>query len=263
LRKDAKIKGFMLKGRVKITVIAVAAVLIAGTACFAQTKEPENKYKSQEFSESDGIPVLMKHLPDYDSVASQAVFAKDLPTLKAALGDRPELESIDFSAGTEAVTAPYPAGKLLIVEYTSPQGSSDADAKFREATAGNSSIAYRRIGNYNALVFDVTDASAASALLDQVKYEKNIQWLGKNPFRISPEKAFIIQTEDLFISTLEIMGGCIVLAILGGLFVGSVYYGYMQKKRAGMAAFTDAGGMTRLNLDGFTPEILPDRLLGE
>ena len=249
--------------RVRLGVFAVAAMLLVAAVSFAQTKEPENKYKSQEISESDGVPVLMKHLPDYDSVASQAVFAKDLPTLRAALGERPELETIDLSAGTEAVTAPYPAGKLLIIEYGSPQGSTDADAKFQEAIAGNSSIVYRRIGNYNALVFDATNSSAANALLDQVKYEKNIQWLGKNPFRISPEKAFIMQTEDLFVSTLEIMGGCIVLAILGGLLVGFVYYLLLQKKRAGMAAFTDAGGMTRLNLDGFTPDILPDRLLGE
>jgi hypothetical protein len=28
-----------------------------------------------------------------------------------------------------------------------------------------------------------------------------------------------------------------------------------------MPTFTDAGGMTRLNLDGFTPDIIPDRLL--
>ena len=253
----------MAKEGVKLGVFAVAAMLLLVAVSFTQAKEPENKYKSQEFSESDGIPVLMKHLPDYDSVAAQAVFAKDLPTLKGALGDRPELETIDFTAGTEAVTAPYPAGKLLIIEYTSPQASLDADAKFEEAIAGNSSIVYRRIGNYNALVFDAPDASAASALLDQVKYEKNIQWLGKNPFSISPEKAFIMQTEDLFVSTLLVMAMCMGLAILGGLVVGFIYYGMMQKKRAGMAAFTDAGGMTRLNLDGFTPDILPERLLGE
>jgi hypothetical protein len=253
----------MVVRRAKIGVLTVAAMLLALSVCLSQTGAPENKYKSQEISESDGIPVLMKHLPDYDLVASQAVFAKDLQTLKAAAGERSELDAIEFEPGTEAVTASYPAGRLVIVEFPSPQGSADADAKIQQVIAGNSSIVSRRIGNYNAIVFDVTDKSAANALLDQVHYEKDIQWLGDNPFRISPERAFVMQTEDLFISTLEVMGMCIVLAILGGLAVGYVYYLWLQKKRAAMAAFTDAGGMTRLNLDGFTPEILPERLLGK
>jgi hypothetical protein len=252
---------------VKRSILVVAAMLLLSLVALGQNspapKEPENKFKSQEISESDGIPVLMKHLPDYDSVASRAVFAKDLAGLQAALGERPELDAIEFEPGTEAVTAAYPAGRLVIVEFPSPQGSAEADAKIQRAIAGNSSIISRRIGNYNAIVFDVTDKPAANALLDQVHYEKDIQWLGDNPFRISPERAFVMQTEDLFISTLEVMGMCIVLAIFGGLFVGYFYYLWLQKKRATMTAFTDAGGMTRLNLDGFTPEILPERLLGE
>ncbi|HEY2846974.1 MAG TPA: hypothetical protein VGI80_04100, partial [Pyrinomonadaceae bacterium] len=195
--------------------------------------------------------------------ASQAVFAKDLGTLKLAVGERSELDAIEFEPGTEAVTAAYPAGRLVIVEFPSPQGSADADTKLTAAVSGNSSIVYKRIGNYNALVLDAASSSAANALLDQVHYEKDIQWLGDNPFRISAERAFIMQTEDLFISTLEVMGGCILLAILGGLMAGYVYYLWLQKKRATMTTFTDAGGMTRLNLDGFTPEILPERLLGE
>jgi hypothetical protein len=248
---------------VKRSVLAVAVMLVLPLIAIAQPKEPENKYKSQEISESDGIPVLMKHLPDYDSVASQAVFAKDLTGLQASLGERPELDAIEFEPGTEAVTAAYPAGKLVIVEFPSPQGSADADTKIQRAVSGNSTIVSRRIGNYNTIVFDVTDKSAANALLDQVHYEKDIQWLGDNPFRISAERAFIMQTEDLFISTLMVMGMCIVLAILTGLLVGYVYFRKMESKRASMAAFSDAGGMTRLNLDGFTPEIIPERLLGE
>ncbi|MFL6375662.1 MAG: hypothetical protein ACJ73D_13425 [Pyrinomonadaceae bacterium] len=251
-----------MKG-VRKFVLMAAAMLFAAAVVGAQVKEPENTYKSQEISEDDGVPVLMKHLPDYDKVASQAVFAKDLPTLKAALGDRPELNVIDFTAGTEAVTANYPTGKLLIIEYSSPQLSAEADAAFQQAASTNGSLVYRRIGNYNALVFDATDRAAANDLLDQVHYEKHIQWLGNNPFRISAEKAFIMQTEDLFVSTLEVVGAAILVAILIGLVVGFLYFRKMDRKRARMAAFSDAGGMTRLNLDGFTPDILPDRLLGE
>ena len=102
------------------------------------------------------------------------------------MGNRPVLELIDFEAGTEAVTAKYDAGKLLIVEYLTPQGSVDADNKIKQKLAEeqDSQIFYRRIGNYNAFVFDGNDKTAAKALLDQVKYEKEIQWLGYNPFAI-------------------------------------------------------------------------------
>lgn len=239
-------------------------VVLAAVAAAGQRPVGENKYQAQEIDESTGIPVLMEHLPNYDAIAGKAVFARDLVTLKAALGDRPELELIDFTAGTEAVTAPYDAGKLLIVEYSSPQLSAEADAKFQQAAAGNPALAYRRTGNYNAIVFDVSDRAAADALLDQVHYQKQIQWLGENPFdQIGKERAFIIQTESLFVSTLLVIGAGIGMAIVGGLLIGLLYFLHTEKRRRGMAAFSDAGGMTRLNLDGFTPEILPERLLGE
>ncbi|MBV9241901.1 MAG: hypothetical protein JO314_07830 [Acidobacteria bacterium] len=242
-------------------MFTTVAVLMAAVFGLGQTQGPENKYRSQEIDESNGIPVLMEHLPNYDSVANRAAFAKNLPTLKAALGDRPELGLIDFSAGTEAATAPYPAGKLLIIEYSSPQASADADEKFQQVVAGHSSLAYRRIGNYNVFVFDVTDPAAANALLDQVKYEKDVQWLGDAPK--PPRRGVSVpqMANVLFSSILWLIGGGL-LALTGGAFVGYLYYRRMVKRRAEMATFSDAGGMTRLNLDGFTPEVSHDRLLG-
>jgi hypothetical protein len=105
------------------------------------------------------------------------------------------------------------------------------------------------------------DKAAAGALIDQVKYEKSIQWLGDNPFRISPERAFVLTTTDLFISTVMIVLIGIGISIGGGLVIGYIFFYVREQKRAGMPTFSDAGGMTRLNLDGFTPEIVPDRLL--
>jgi hypothetical protein len=253
----------MVRKEVKTVVLVVVAMLLGVAVSFAQTKEPENKYKSQEISESDGIPVLMKHLPDYDSVASRAVFAKDLPTLKAALGERPELDLIDFAAGTEAVTAPYAAGKLLVIEYSSPQASADADAAFQQAAAANSTIAYRRVGNYNVLVFDVTDTAAANALIDQVHYEKQVQWLGQNPAQQQKHGVSVPQMANVLLSSVMWLVGGGVLALLGGAFAGYLYYRRKVRRRVEMATFSDAGGMTRLNLDGLTPEVLPDRLLRE
>ena len=221
-------------------------------------------YKSQEVSEKDGIPVLIKHLPDWENVRSGTIFAKSVSDLRPALGERPVLDLIDFSAGTEAVTAQYDAGKLLIVEFGTPQGSIDADSLIARSLGENAdgATAYRRIGNYNVLVFDAPDLTAAGNLLDQVKYEKNIQWLGDNPFRISPERAFVLTTSDIFMSTVIVIVIGIGLSIFGGIISGYIFFSLREYKRSGMPTFTDAGGMTRLNLDGFTPEIvLPERLL--
>jgi hypothetical protein len=241
----------------KFGVLTALTVLMA---VFASAQAPE-KYKSQEISETDGIPVLVKHLPDWESHTDSTVFASKPGELEAAIGQRPIFGQIDFTAGTEAVSAKYPAGRLVIVEYTSPQASSEADAVFSGAV--DSSMAYRRIGNYNAFVLDVTDKAAANELLDQVKYEKNIQWLGNNPFRISPERAFAITTADIFMSTLIVILIGIGLSIIGGIAAGFVFFAARERHRRSLPTFSDAGGMIRLNLDGLTPDIGSDRLLSD
>ncbi|MEO7658355.1 MAG: hypothetical protein ABIV48_01965 [Pyrinomonadaceae bacterium] len=245
--------------------IFIAALLLAGSTSLVALGQTVRSipYKSQEVSEIDGIPVLIKHLPEWENVYDQTTFAKDVGQLKEVLGERSILDLIDFSAGTEAVTAPYESGRLLLIEYSSPQGSVDADNKFLAAlteTRDNSTF-YRRIGNYNVFVFDAEGESAANDLIDKVAYEKHIVWLGDNPFRISAERVFILTTADIFTSTVLVIVMGIGLSIIGGLIVGSVFFVFRNSKRTQMSAYTDAGGMTRLNLDGFTPDIGPDLYL--
>lgn len=244
----------------------IAAILLACSISLTAFGQSEGSlpYKA-EVSGNDEIPVLVKHLPDWESVRSQTTFAKSVGELKSVLGERPVLDLIDFSGGTEAVTAPYDAGKLLIIEYSTPQSSIEADKQFTEklASDGDHTTVYRRIGNYNAFVFDAVDQTAANALLDQVKYEKVVQWLGKNPYIISAERAFVLTTSDIFISTVLAIVIVMGIAIFCGVVIGYVFFSIRERKRAGMQAFSDAGGMTRLNLDGFTPEITPERLLND
>ena len=221
--------------------------------------------KSQEVSDSDGIPVLIKHLPDWENVQSRATYILNQTDLRSALGERDVLKLINFESGTEAVTVAYGEGRLLLIEFTTPQASIDADEKIKQKIAEsvqNPPIFYRRIGNYNAFVFDTTDESAATALFDQIKYEKNVQWLGEDPFLLKrAERALVTGLSELFIATtLAIVGG-LVLSIFAGIIVGIIFFRMREQKRAGMEAFSDAGGMTRLNLDGFTPQIASDRLL--
>ena len=246
----------------KLFLICVFLLLNCGI--FAQEKT-SLYVKSQEISDSDGLPVLLKHLPDWEDVRNRATYLNNVNGLRQTLGERAIFDSIDFVPGTEAVTAPYNQGKLLIIEFATPQGSVETDEKVNQflVDAGqNPPFVYRRIGNYNAFVFDASDDASANALLDQVKYEKTIQWLGTNPFLLRrAERAFINDTSNLFISTLLMIVSGLGLAILAGIVVGLIFFYLREHKRSTMEAFSDAGGMIRLNLDGLTPQISSDRLL--
>lgn len=248
-----------------LTILALFCVYILPALSVFSQNNQVSQNKSQEYSEDDGIPVLTKHLPDYENVGNRATYILNTDDLRNALGSRQIFEAIDFTGGTEAVTATYPQGKLLIVEYTTPQFSVEADNKIKQKlaeTAQDQPIFYRRIGNYNAFVFDGNDEAAANALLDQVIYEKEVRWLGEDPFALKrAERNFVLQTSDLFMSTFLTIVSGLGLAVFAGIIVGFVVFFIREQKRAQMETFSDAGGMTRLNLDGFTPEIIPNRLL--
>lgn len=218
--------------------------------------------KSLEVSESDGLPVLIKHLPDWENAKGRAVFAANADDLKKALGERPVLNAIDFKGGTEAVTASYDEGTLLIIEYATPQASADADASIQQKLAEspqNPPVVYRRIGNYNAFVFDAPDESAAAALLDQVKYEKSVQWLGDNPFELRRmERAFIYTFRDLFIATVLWIVLGMGVSVLAGIGVGYLYFVFREHERAHRTRFSDAGGLVRLNLDDLSEPLVPE-----
>ncbi|MEO6588088.1 MAG: hypothetical protein ABIP06_02060 [Pyrinomonadaceae bacterium] len=230
-----------------------------------QTVSLQNK--SQELSEIDGIPVLLKHLPDWENVRNGAGFVTNSEDLKKVLGERQVFDLIDFSGGTEAVTASYPQGRLLIVEYSTPQASVDTDNKVKQRlteSQENPPVFYRRIGNYNVFLFDGTDETEANSLFDQIKYEKVVQWLGENPTLLrKAERAIVKGTSDLILSTATVIVLGLVFALLTGIIAGIIFYFIREQKRSTMTAFSDAGGMTRLNLDGLTPDISANRLLGE
>lgn len=210
--------------------------------------------RSQEISESDGVPVLMKHLPDYENVRGSANFATDKKGLDQAAND-PILSLVEFWPGTEAVTATYPEGQLVIIEYTTPQTSAEIDAKIQQFLAANpqTSVVYRRIGNYNAFVLGATDAAAANALLDRVKYEKTVQWLGEDPHILKKIERYMVSTSrDIVISTVLVIVFGLGGSVVAGIAAGIIFFRVRDQKRAQRTAFSDGGGLTRLNLDGLS-----------
>ena len=215
----------------------------------------QSQYKSLEVSETDGLPVLVKHLPNWEAVKDRAKLTNSVAELKQTLGPRPVLDVIEMSAGAEAAVADYPAGRLLLIEHHTPQFASSNDTAISEklAETGDKSTVYKRIGNYSALVFDAADPAAAEALLGQIKYEKAVQWLGEDPFFISKVERYLVGTTgDVLVSTALFIVMCMAGAIAVGLLGGYVYFSKREQRRLNRNAFSDAGGLTRLNLDELT-----------
>lgn len=253
----------MRKGFIKIALILSFLSLLSSSVFAQSTFSPD--IKSQEVSDGDGIPVLIKHLPDWENARNSATYIKSSNELRSALGEQAVFGAVEFVGGTEAVTAPYPQGKLLIVEYSTPQASVDTDNKVKELLGENPSeggVFYRRIGNYNVFLFDGTSEAEANALFDEIKYEKVVQWLGEDPTLLQKaERALVQGTADVFLSTATAIVLGLAFAVLLGIVVGLAFYRVRGQRRGTMGEFSDAGGMTRLNLDELTPSILPERLL--
>lgn len=246
----------------KAFFIKLVIVICLTTNLFAQSQKPEVIMHID-----DKTPGIVKDLPDSENARNRAAYTETTDDLRKTLGERPVFDLITLGGGIVAVTAPYPEGKLLIVEYPTPQASIDADAQFKQRLAENPptpAIYYRRIGNYSVFVFDAQNEQAANALLDLITYGRTIQWLGENPLpQLYAERDFAIMTGDVFLSTVIVVVFGFGSTILAGLAIGLLFFYIREQKRRTTHIYTDAGGMTRLNLDGLTPNVVPERLLKE
>src|SRR5207244_11797120 len=96
--------------------------------------------------------------------------------------------------------ANYDQSQLVIVEFTTPQISIDNDSRIWTAIAELKAkgeptpTAYRRVGNYSVLVFNAPDEKTANALVEQVKYEQIVQWLGDDPHLAERLQRYFTQT---------------------------------------------------------------------
>lgn len=221
-------------------------------------------------SEENEIPVLVKHLPDWETAQAHAAYAVSLPSLKTILQDQPALDAINFVDGTEAVVAPYGSSQLTIIEYGTPQIAASNDAQIKEQInklRGEGQpvpSAYRRVGNYSVFVFNAPDVQTAEDLVGKVHYEQVVQWLGDNPRALQrAQKAYVATTAGLILAVLKASGLALILCLgTGGLF-GSIIFLRRRAQQSATAAYSDAGGLMRLNIDEMTPQAEPARLLGK
>lgn len=215
------------------------------------------------------IPALVKHLPNEAQSQRTARYLTRFKNLQTLLPNQPVLSAINSGGNGDAAVVDTGSGKVLVVEFNTPQLAKDNDdqviAKIKELWQSGqpAPTAYRRVGNYSVFVFDAPSETVAKQLIDQVKYEQVVQWLGDNPHIYKEaERRYVETTLGVFIAVLKASGyaavGCLAL---GGL-LGTLLF-VRRKAQKGMSeSYSDAGGMLRLNIDELTPQTDPGRLLG-
>jgi hypothetical protein len=216
------------------------------------------------------IPVLIKHLPNPEEAQKRAIYLNSFADLNQLGIEQPVFSAIESGGNAEAVLADYGPSKLLIVEFNTPQLAAENDqriiARIHELwnLGQPAPTAYRRVGNYSVFVFDAPDEQTAKQLIDQVKYEQVVQWLGDNPniFK-EAEKRYINTTLGVLVAVLKASGFALITCLGMGGLIGALLFNYRRTQQRDVAAYSDAGGMLRLNLDEMTPETNPARLLRE
>jgi hypothetical protein len=265
---------------------AFASVIAPNDGSADQAKELARQLANQLSAGEGEIPVLVKHLPQWETTSKSAVYSVSLDDLKQAMsGLRQQsadiknqaavtgntqaeavLDVLTFDGGTEAVAASYGQSQLVIVEFTTPQFSIDNDSRVWTKIAELKSqgqptpSAYRRVGNYSVFVFNAPDEKTANGLIDQVKYEQVVQWLGDDPHLADRLQKYFTETSaGVLVAVLKSSGLSLVFCLAIGGVIGALLFRHRRAQRS--AAFSDAGGSIRLNLDELTGPAVKQRLL--
>ena len=245
----------------KVTVL-VSLLFIAAAPSRSQSKPAT--------SNEDEIPVLIKHLPPPEEAQKNAVFLNSFSDLEKLGFQHPVLSAVQSGGDADAALANYAPSKVLIIEFHTPQLASDNDqriiARIQELwrLGQPAPTAYRRVGNYSVFVFDAPDEQTAKHLIDQVKYEQVVQWLGDNPNILKEaERRYVNTTLGVLIAVMKASGYAALLCLGTGALIGGLLFSYRRSQQKAATAYSDAGGMLRLNLDEMTAETNPSRLLRE
>jgi hypothetical protein len=214
---------------------------------------------SEPLEQGDGeIPVLVKHLPNPDDAQKTAVYVNSFNTLERLLY-YPVLTAVKGDGNADAAIASYGPSQVVIVEFNTPQLASENDrritARIQELwkLGQPAPTAYKRVGNYSVFVFNAPDDQTAKQLIDQVHYEQVVSWLGENPNILRrAEERYIDTTLGVLVTVLKASGYALIGCLgIGGL-VGALLFTYRRSQQKAFTAYSDAGGMMRLNLDEMT-----------
>lgn len=214
------------------------------------------------------IPVLLKHLPNWEQAHQTAVYLNRFSSLESIAKDG-VLSAVKSEGDADAVLASYQPMRLLIIEFNTPQRSVENDqrivARIQELwkLGQPAPSAYKRVGNYSVFVFDAPNDQTAKQLIDQVHYEQVVSWLGENPNILKEAQKHYVQTTlGVLIAVLKASGFALIACFGTGALIGALLFTRRRAQQRSVEAFSDAGGMLRLNLDEMTPQTNPARLLG-
>ena len=217
----------------------------------------------------EDVPVLVKHLPEWETAQHSAQYFRTKEALRSAL-PTPVFEGVSFEGGTEAVSATYDRAELVIIEFTTPQLATENDqrivSRLGELRSAGQPVptAYKRVGNYAVFVLNGNSEESARSLIDQVKYEQTTQWLGDNPYPLlEAQRRYTETTLGVLVSVVKASGLALVTCLTAGALFGGLLFLRRRAQQQSVDAYSDAGGMLRLNLDEMTPQANPARLLGK
>ena len=259
--------------RLFLKIIVLGSLLfVAADPSRSQSTRPPQKgvaTNTPATAVDDDVRVLTRHLPPPEEAQKNAVFLNNFADLEKLGLQQPVLSAVQSGGDADAALANYAPSKVLIIEFHTPQLAADNDqriiARIHELwkLGQPAPTAYRRVGNYSVFVFDAPDEQTAKQLIDQVKYEQVVQWLGENPNILKEaEKRYVNTTLGVLVAVVKASGYAALLCLgIGGL-IGGLLFSYRRSQQKAVA-YSDAGGMLRLNLDEMTAETNPARLLRE
>jgi len=216
------------------------------------------------------IPPLVKHLPNPEQAQKNAVYLNSFADLHRLPFQHTIFDAVQSGGNADAVLATYGPSKVVIIEFNTPQLATENDKRIiagiqeLRKLGQQAPTAYRRVGNYSVLVFDAPDEQTAKQLIDQVKYEQVVQWLGDNPNILKEaQKRYVNDTLGVLVTVLKASGYALVTCLGMGALIGGLLFSYRRSQQKAATAYSDAGGMLRLNLDELSAETDPARLLRE
>jgi hypothetical protein len=225
----------------------------------------------KDFPPPSDSPLLPTYLPEQNKIANSEKYLVGPEAIARIPAISDLKDAVDFTGGTRAAIAEYNNGNgkmnILLVEFQSPQFAVDGLTKMQEhfnslSQEEQKKRMLRKVGNYAVEAVNVSDPNAAEELLKQIKYMVRVHWEGKNvsdipmPFR-PPDPAAVreaIQTGQFLVAVFYWIGILLFGAVGTGIFVGGAFFYWRraQRRKMGMeGTFSDAGGMTRLNLEDY------------
>lgn len=214
------------------------------------------------------VPILVKHLPQWERAQADVLYLAGFKSLADTLPNQPVLEAITSEGDADAVLTSYGNAQFLLIEFNTPQLAGDNDraitAKLNELRQQGQPLptSYRKVGNYSVFVFNASSEAEAEDLINQVEYAQMVTWLGDNPYLLEQaQKDYYETTAGVLVSVVQ-ASGLSLLACLGvGGLIGAVLFNRRRAQQRAAEAYSDAGGMLRLNLDDITPQRDPAKLL--